>query len=401
MRQNQLLVGIDVGCHKHHVAIGGSGKIVDDFEITHDSRGFEYFFYRVAAHSRRLQLPVVVVGMEGTNGYARPLDQMIKAKGYILFNVNNLKLARFKEIFAAPAKTDPIDAKQIVALMMMAPFMEQVKESLQQVPVIDEVEMRLKRISRRRTQLVHEKVMVQNRMQADLQSVCPGFLDSIKKVDALYVLRFLSFRSDMRELANLKPRTVQSIPGIGKVLSEKLAQWQKTAVFGTEVAWVGPMISEDAKRLLDLIKQIQALEKHMEELIKQSQLASLIYSIPGFGTICAAVIGGEIGTISRFDSESGLAIYLGMAPLDNSSGKTKGTKAPGHINKRAKAAMLEAMSHHISQVPESKAYYEKKRSEGKKHNQALRSLGRHMVRVIWRMAKENRFYECKKEAKVA
>jgi hypothetical protein len=49
--------------------------------------------------------------MEGTNGYARPLDQMINRKGYHLLNVNNLKLARFKEFFAAPAKTDRIDAQ--------------------------------------------------------------------------------------------------------------------------------------------------------------------------------------------------------------------------------------------------------------------------------------------------
>ena len=91
---------------------------------------------------------------------------MVKAKGYSLLNVNNLKLARFKEIFAAPAKTDSIDAQQIVTLMMMAPFMEQVKESFQRVPVIGEIEMQLKRISRRRRQLVNEKVILLNRMQA-------------------------------------------------------------------------------------------------------------------------------------------------------------------------------------------------------------------------------------------
>lgn len=192
MQQKQLLVGVDVGCHKHHVAIGGPGGIVEQFEITHDTHGFTYFFARVAEQARRHKLPVVV-GMEGTNGYARPLDQIVKAKGYTLLNVNNLKLARFKEIFATPAKTDSIDAQQIVTLMMMAPLMKQAKESLQQVPAIGEIEIQLKRISRRRRQLVQEKVVLQNRMQADLQSVCPGFLDTIKKVDTLYVLRFLSF----------------------------------------------------------------------------------------------------------------------------------------------------------------------------------------------------------------
>ena len=164
----------------------------------------------MSAQARSQKLPVVV-GMEGTNGYARPLDKMVKAKRYSLLNVNNLKLARFKEIFASPAKTDSIDAQQIVSLMMMAPFMDQVKESLQPVPTISEIEMQLKRLSRRHRQLVNEKVILQNRMQADLQSVCPGFLATIKKVDAIYVLRFLSFRSDLRQLARLNPTTIRSI----------------------------------------------------------------------------------------------------------------------------------------------------------------------------------------------
>lgn len=152
MQQQQLLVGVDIGCRKHNVAIGGPNGIIKEFEFTHDSRGFQYFFAQIAAQTHQQKLPNVIVGMEGTNGYARPLDQMIKAKGYLLFNVNNLKLARFKEIFATPAQTDRIDAQQIVALMMMVPFMEQAKESLQPVPTVSDVDMQLKRLSRRRRQ---------------------------------------------------------------------------------------------------------------------------------------------------------------------------------------------------------------------------------------------------------
>ncbi|GMA99892.1 IS110 family transposase [Pelosinus sp. IPA-1] len=392
----QLLVGVDVGCHKHAVAIGGPNGIVEQFEITHDIRGFEYFFARVSAQARSQKLPVVV-GMEGTNGYARPLDQMVKARGYSLLNVNNLKLARFKEIFASPAKTDSIDAQQIVSLMIMAPFMDQVKESLQPVPTISEIEMQLKRLSRRRRQLVNEKVILQNRMQADLQSVCPGFLDTIKKVDAIYVLRFLSFRSDLRQLARLKPTTIRSIPGIGATKAEKLVKWQNLAVFGTEISWVGPMISEDATRILELKRKINSLETQMKKLVEESALATLLVSIPGFGVVCAAEVGGEIGTMSRFDSEAGLAIYLGMAPLDNSSGKYKGTKSPRQVNKRAEMAMMTALGHHVRIVDESKLYYKKKRDEGKTYNQSLRSLGRHLIRVIWSMVQNNRPYKARKE----
>lgn len=161
------------------------------------------------------------------------------------------------------------------------------------------------------------------------------------------------------------------------------------------------MIVEDAKRILELKGKIDALEARMETLVYNSSLSKLLLSIPGFGVVCAAEVAGEIGTMARFDSEAGLGIYLGMAPLDNSSGKYKGTKSPRQVNKRAKAAMMVALGHHVRIVDESKAYYEKKRAEGKKHNQALRSLGRHLTRVIWRMVKNNRIYEPKSEVATA
>jgi hypothetical protein len=55
--------------------------------------------------------------------------------------------------------------------------------------------------------------------------------------------------------------------------------------------------------------------------------------------------------------------------------------------------MMTAVAHHIRCVPQSRAYYDKKRAEGKTHNQAVRALGRHLVRVIWSMVKNERDYE--------
>ncbi len=82
-----------------------------------------------------------------------------------------------------------------------------------------------------------------------------------------------------------------------------------------------------------------------------------------------------------------------MCPLDNQSGKYQGTRSPKHVNKRARKAMMAAVDHHIRQVPQSRALYERKRAEGKKHNQAVRVVGRTLVRVIWSMLRDERDYE--------
>lgn len=131
--------------------------------------------------------------------------------------------------------------------------------------------------------------------------------------------------------------------------------------------------------------------------MQESQAARLIDSIPGFAVICASELAGEIGTIDRFASERSLALYLGMVNLDNSSGKFRGSKAPQHVNKRAKGAIMAAVDKHRKCVPESQRYYEKKRIEGKSHNQAIRALDRQLCRIIFRMLKQNRAYEIRKK----
>jgi len=55
--------------------------------------------------------------------------------------------------------------------------------------------------------------------------------------------------------------------------------------------------------------------------------------------------------------------------------------------------MMTALDRHRKYVPESQRYYEKKRAQGKRHNQAIRALGRHLSRIIYKMLKEEREYQ--------
>ena len=388
-----IRVGVDVGCKTHQVGIAGpDGTILEEFSISHTQDGFREFFERIEHYRRKHGLPVAVA-MEGYNGHARPLDKMIMEKGYKLYNVNNLKLARFREIFPGPAKTDCLDVRRILDLFHLKDHLPLAKDVLQEVPEVPKENEKLKRLTRRRRQLVHEKVRVVKRMQADLQAVCPELLGLSRKVDNLWFLRFLSSRDDLEELAQLTPEEVRKIPGIGVKYAELVREWQRGAEFSPEVEYVGPMIVADARRILGLLSEIASLEEAIEELCEESELARRLRSIPGFGVISAAELSGEIGTLDRFSSEASLALYLGMCPLDKQSGQLHGTRSPRQVNKRAKAAMMVAVAHHIWEVPESRAYYEKKRAEGKRHNQAVRSMARHLVRVMWSMIKHGRDYE--------
>jgi len=388
-----IRVSIDVGCHSHSVAIGlASGDVLDEFELTHQPEGFALFFERVEGCQRRYG-GEVSVAMEGYNGWARPLDSLVRSHGYRLFNINNLKLARFKEIFPAAAKTDRIDARKGLELFQLRDHLPAAKGVLQEVMATPLANDMLKRITRRRRALVNEKSGVLSRMQADLQAVCPGLLSMTNDADNAWFLNLLAHADDLRKLARLRKNTLLSIKGIGRKYAAIIGQWQTCACFGHDVEWVGPMIVEDARRVLELKSKIKCLQTRCEELMGRSHIAQRIDSIPGFATVCASELAGELGTIERFAKESSLALYLGMATLDNSSGTKRGSKSPKHVNARAKAAMMVGVDRHRKQVPQSQRYYEKKRAQGKSHNQAVRALGRHLCRVMFSMLTHARNYE--------
>lgn len=387
----QIRVGIDVGGKSHRVGIASpEGVLLEEFSIPHCRQGFDRFFERVEHHRRGLP---VAVAMEGYGGHARPLDKEILRRGYELLNVNNLKLARFREIFPAPAKTDPLDARLILDLFLLDEHLPLSRGALARVCEVPEVNERLQRLSRRRRELVEEKVRATNRMQQDLMSVCPELLAITGSADNRWFLHLLNCREDLTKLARLRPESLLKIPGVGKSYAERIRSWQQAASFSPDVSWVGPMIVADAGRILDLLSQIASLEKGMQELCEHSEIARRIGSIPGFGDISVAELAGEIGTLERFAGEASLALYLGMCPLDNQSGEYHGSKVPRQVNKRARKAMMNALSHHIKHVPQSRIFYEKKRAEGKNYNQALRAVGRHLVRVIWCMLRDGRDYE--------
>jgi transposase len=401
MSEHELRVALDIGSKKHRVGIAtDDGKIIDEFDITHDKAGFELFFKRVEA--RRNDLPVVVA-MEGLNGWARPLDRMILKTDYELLNVNNVKLARFKEIFPGPAKTDKIDTRKTLELIHMRKVLPLAKTVLHRVGHTPVENDQLKRYTRRRRQLVDDKVRVLNRLQSDVQAVSPGLLEITGEAGNLWFLHLLTSREDLSKIAGMRRPGLLKIRGVGQVYATKIEAWQGTATFSDEVEWVGPMIIADAQRVLDLTRQVQALEKLIVTTGASSTIARRIETIPGFGPVCSGTLAGEFGNLDRFEAETSLALYSGMTRLDNSSGQFTGSKNTRQVNTHAKAAMMVAVARHIDNVPESRAYYDKKRAEGKTHNQAVRALGRHLIRVIWTMLKNGRDYLSKADqlAKIA
>ena len=228
-----------------------SGELLEEFDIDidididHRPEGFADFFSRIERHQRRYPGPVAVA-MEGYNGHARPLDTLVCEHEWRLLNVNNLKLARFKQVFPAAAKTDRIDARRGLELMQLGEHMPRARDALQEVQAAPAENLERKRLTLRRRALVDEKSWVLSRLQDDLQAVCPGLLEISTDAENLWFLNLLAHGEDLTKLARLHEKTLLGIPAIGKKFAAIIRQWQPRAFFSHEVADAGPMILKRA-----------------------------------------------------------------------------------------------------------------------------------------------------------
>ncbi len=70
---------VDPRSHSTRIA-DPEGRILKEFTIPHSQEGFQEFFARIERHRQKGNLPVEMA-MEGLNGWGRPLDGMILARG--------------------------------------------------------------------------------------------------------------------------------------------------------------------------------------------------------------------------------------------------------------------------------------------------------------------------------
>lgn len=113
-----------------------------------------------------------------------------------------------------------------------------------------------------------------------------------------------------------------------------------------------------------------------------------LQTIPGIGPFVASCLIGEIQDMVRFKRAKQLVAYVGLDPKIRQSGHT--LNATGRLTKRgtphARRAIFIAANVARRFDPYCKAYYEKKRSEGKSYTVATCAVARKLlliVRAVW------------------
>ncbi len=397
-----LVGGIDVGSERHHVII-----MNDKEEILYDREVEQKFsdFHEAIEEFREIEAKEKVTiefAMEGKNGYGTPFDRLLIENRFRLYNVDNLKLRRFKDVFGAEWRNDRRDAKMIAKMLQLREHVDKGKEkAFIEVTKMPSVNEKLKILSRHQQSLINEKTRLQSRLKKRIQEVCPDVLE-YGNMNSKKLLRLLIKHPDFSKYKKLTMEALLKIKTIGKKKASLMLDGLRDIQYLEEMAETyKTIISSGAGRVLELKEEITTLDSMLEELGKQSPEVKRLISMSGVATKLSSRLVGEIGDINRFEKEDQLAVYCGVACINDDSGKSKKTRVVYKANRICKATMIEIAGCTIRYVPESKVYYEKKRAEGKKHNHALRCLARQLIKVIFKLLKEDRDYVMKEEVKKA
>ena len=167
---------------------------------------------------------------------------------------------------------------------------------------------------------------------------------------------------------------------------------QSVVVAGTGAAET--VLPKQAEALAGLLDQRKEIAVEVEKVLDDHPLAQVLTSMPGVGVRTAARILLEVGDGSNFPTSGHLAAYAGLAPVTRRSGiSIKGEFPARSGNKALKRAFFLSAFAALRADPISRAYYDRKRREGKKHNAALICLARRRVDVLHAMLRDGTCYQ--------
>ena len=394
----KLSGGIDVGSESHHIIIlDEEDNFLYNQKVAHKLNEFTESI-KLFRKIEKQEGGKLSFALEGKNGYSAPLDKILLNQGFTLYNVDNFKLKRFREAFAGEWRDDERDSLMLSKMLKLKDYINSQREKVfvkieQPSPVTES----LKLLSRHQQTLISERVRLINRLRKKLLEVCPQIFE-LGKVKSKKIIAILAKYPDFSKYKRITLKSLVKIKGIGKKQAPFLLKRLNNIEYMPGLTDIyKTIILSYAKRILELQEEIKDIDKSLDEIGEKNKEVNHLKTVPGVATKLASRLIGEIGDINRFPSEKQLAVYCGIACVDNNSGKITKARVVYKANKICKQTLITMAGCSIRFSLQCKAYYLKKRTEGKSHNHALRCLARQMIKVIHRMLIEDRDYMVRKE----
>jgi transposase len=387
-RPYEVFCGIDVGKSFHHAcALDLDGRRLHDKALTNDEAELRAVFTKLQAHGRVL----VVIDQPASIGALA--IAVARAMSIDIAYLPGLTMRRLADLHPGQAKTDARDAYVIADAALSHP------RTLRRVGTDDETLADLTVLAGYDDDLNQQSTRLTNRLRDALLHVHPALERLLgKHIDRGGVIDLLAATGTPEAIATLgqdgiadvmrprSPRLAKTLPAkILTSLGEQTVTVPGTAAFGRIITGVAAQLRQVSLERKELAEDLEArLEAH--------PLAGVLTSMPGLGFRTAIKILTIVGDGSAFPTAAHLASYAGLAPVTRSSGTSiRGESHSQRGNHALKNALFLSAFAALSD-PDSRAYYDRKRAHGRRHNAALICLARRRVDVLFAMLRDQSSY---------
>ena len=381
-----IYLGIDIAKLNHFAsAISSDGEIlIEPFKFTNDYDGFYLLLSKLAP----LDQNSIIIGLESTAHYGDNLVRFLISKDFNVCVLNPIQTSSMRKNNIRKTKTDKVDTFIIAKTLMM-------QDSPRFLTLEDLDFIELKELGRFRQKTVKQRTRLKIQLTSYLDQVFPElqyFFKSGIHQNSVYALLKEAPTPNaiasmhMTHLASLLTRT--SHGHFNKETARNLRVLAQKSV-GINDSALSIQITQTIAQIELLDSQLFHTELEIANLV--TCLHSVIMTIPGIGSTNGGMILGEIGDIHRFSTPNKLLAFAGLDPSVHQSGnfQAQRTRMSKRGSRVLRFALMNAAHNVVKNNLTFKTYYDKKRTEGRSHYNALGHCAGKLVRVIWKMLIDN------------
>ena len=391
MTASQLWAGVDVGREHHWVCVVDSaGKVVLSRKLVNDEQSIRELIAEIDTLG-----PQVSWTVDLTMTYATQLLTVLADVGKSVRYLAGRAVWQASTVYrGGESKTDAKDARVIA---------DQSRMRGADLPVLhpdDDLVTELRMLTAHRADLVADRTRTINRLRQQLIAVCPalervadlssdrGWAVLLSRYQRPKAIRHSSISRLTKILTDAGVRNASTIAAAAVAA----AKAQTVKLPGEEVA--ATLVAELAQGVIALDDRIKTTDADIEGRFRRHPLAEVITSMPGIGFRLGAEFLVAVGDPALIDSADQLAAWAGLAPVSRDSGtRTGNLRTPKRYSRRLRRVMYMSALTAIRCDPASKAYYQRKRDEGKRPIPATICLARRRTNVLYALIRDNRTWQ--------
>ncbi|MFE0420358.1 IS110 family RNA-guided transposase [Streptomyces tendae] len=365
----------------HHwaVALDADGETLFSTMVINDEAQILALIETARERADEIRWAVDISGPDSTL-----LLALLVAHGQSVVYVPGRTVNRMTGAYKGGGKTDTKDARVIADQARMRP------KGFAALDTPPELVTSLRGLTNYRTDLIADRVRLINRLRDVLVGICPAleraFDHSAAKGRVVMLTEYQTpaalRRIGVKRLTTwLERRKVRGAADVAAKAVEA-AQAQQIALPGEKRS--AKLVCDLAHHLLVLDERIKDNDREIRETFHTDDRAEIIESMPGMGPILSAEFIAIMGDLSGYRDTGSLASHAGLALVARDSGRRTGNyHRPKRHNRRLRRVFYMAAQSAMMRPGPSRDYYLRKHGEGLLHTQALLSLDRRRVDVLW------------------